>query len=114
MDLAALQVGDTGRTTVLLQYLCRQRASLDLQVLALHRWPQIGGCCRTAAALRDRHLQAAEALLHRAIIIVGLRISGLPAGGCERVDQFVLVTAELGAQGTAAATILAVAALPML
>ena len=106
--------GDAGGSRPLERDLRRRGLCQDGQVGALHRRSQIGGRGRAASAFGNRHLEAAEALLPLAIVVVRLLIACLDAGLRKGVDQRVLVAAELGTDRTGAAAIAVLAAFPAL
>ena len=91
-----------------------QRAGLDAQIGASERGTQIADRRAAAVAVADRHLHAAEAVLLRAVVVVGRRIPGVAPGLQIGVDQRVLVARGLDRERPVAAAIGVRAAFPAL
>src|SRR5271169_4301784 len=110
--LAPLQILDPDGAMALEQDLCRQRICLDLEIWPGPRRFQISDRRAAAAAIADRLLRAAEPLLLRAIVILGHRVAGTPAGRQIGLDERVLVACSARRQRPVAAAIGARSTLP--
>ena len=107
-------VFDADRARALEQDARHQRAGLDRQIGAPERRPQIADRRAAPTAVADRHLDAREAVLLGAVVIVGRRMAGLAAGVQIRLDQRVGVARVLDGERPVAAAIRVRAALPAL
>src|SRR5207237_1830 len=108
----AAYVFDPDRATAFEDDAQRQRPGLDRQVAAGKRRAQIGFGGAAAASVADRLLHPAEALLLRAIVIVGGRQLQRAAGAKAGLDQRILVAGGTDGQRAVAAAIVAGTALP--
>ena len=74
--LAAAQIFDPDGATALDQDPRRQRVDLDREIGPRQRRPQIGDGGTASPAVADRRLRAAKALLLRAVVVLGRRMTG--------------------------------------
>ena len=111
--LAILRIFDAGGTRALQEDASGQRPGLDRQVRPVQGGPQIGRGGAAAAPLADGHLQAAEALLPGAVVILRPAVAGLLAGLDIGAEQRILVAAELRGDRAVRSPVGAGLALPM-
>ena len=110
--LARFQIFDADRPATLEQDARRQRAHDDFEIGPGQRRTQIGDRGAAAPPVADRHLRAAEALLLRAVVILGQPVPGRRTRRHIGVDQRVGIARQPHRQRPIAAAIGAGAALP--